>query len=96
LFDNGRSVETPGSEPARSYRVNQPPLVKKASEQKANFLVLVIFGDLRLVLFFVGPPLVILLYSCEVAARELAEIEIALRVVLVLQSVLRKCLAEFV
>jgi hypothetical protein len=54
----------------------------------------VIVGDLLLTLFFIGPPLVILVYSCKVAARELAEIEIALRVVLVLQSVLRKCVAE--
>jgi hypothetical protein len=84
LFKNRESVEAPCSEPVRLYRLNQLAIVEKASERKANFFGLVIFCDLGLVLSFVGPRLVILLYGREIATREFAEIEIACGVVLVL------------
>jgi hypothetical protein len=88
VFKNGGSVEAPSSALLRFYRLNQLAIVEKAPEREANFLALVIFVNLSLLLFLVGSPLVILLYGCEVAVREFAEIEIARRVVLVFQSVL--------
>lgn len=91
VFKNGGPVEAPSSALLGFYRLGQLVIVEKALEREANFLVPMIFGNLVLLLFLVGSPLVVLLHSCEIAARKLAEIEIARRVVLVLQSVLQRC-----